>query len=121
MRITLCGSTRFKKEFQAAEAALALHGHTVYSCAMWGHGGDVIGDQDKLMLDAVHMSKIANSEMIFVLNVGGYIGESTLREIYFAHAIGRRVRFLVDDATSLRLQNPNTVRPTSVKPSPLKV
>lgn len=92
--ITLCGSTRFKKEFQATEAQLALNGYAVYSCALWGHDGDELTDEDKLMLDAVHMVKIANSDAIFVINKDGHIGPSTRREIFFARGMGKQVYYL---------------------------
>lgn len=93
MRVTLCGSTRFKDDFDKANAELSLAGHVVYSCALWGHSGDTLTDYDKLMLDAVHFAKIANSDGIHVLNIGGYIGESTRREIYFAASMGKEISF----------------------------
>jgi hypothetical protein len=92
--ITLCGSTRFKEQFQTAEANLSLNGFTVYSCALWGHSGNPLTEEDKLVLDAVHMVKIANSDAIFVINPGGYVGESTRREIFFARGMGKKVYFL---------------------------
>lgn len=96
MKITLCGSTRFRDAFDKANAELSLQGHTVYTCALWGHAGDSLTANDKLMLDAVHFAKIANSDAILVLNVDDYIGESTRREIYFANAMEKEVRFLED-------------------------
>lgn len=94
MNITLCGSTRFKDVFDKANAELSLRGHTVYSCALWGHSGDTLTPNNKLMLDAVHFSKIVNSDAILVLNAEDYVGESTRREIYFAHAMGKSIFFL---------------------------
>lgn len=116
-RITLCGSTRFKKEFQLAEAQLALRGYTVYSCALWGHSNDPLSVEDKLILDAVHMAKIANSDAILVINPGGYIGESTKREIFFARAMGKEVKFLELDDTAKLLSSGN-VR-TEYRPCPV--
>jgi hypothetical protein len=110
MRITLCGSTRFKTLFQRVEAELSKLGHVVYSCALWGHTGDELSAEDKLMLDAVHMAKIANSDCIFVINQEGYVGESTLREIFFAHSMRKRVNFLILDARARLLKDPLTVR-----------
>ena len=40
------------------------------------------------------MVKILNSDEIFVLNVGGYIGETTERQIAFAKLLGKRIRYL---------------------------
>lgn len=114
--ITLCGSTRFKDTFQQVEAVLALQGYSVYSCALWGHAGNPLSAEDKLMLDAVHLAKIANSDAIFVLNVGGYIGESTLREIFFAQSMSKRVYFYSLDEkvrkikSNYRLEDQQVVR-----------
>lgn len=106
-KITLCGSTRFKADFQRIEAQLALRGYTVYSCALWGHADDPLSAEDKLMLDAVHMAKIANSDAIFVINPGGYIGESTKREIFFAKALGKGLHFLVNDVAAGKYRSAN--------------
>ncbi len=94
-KITLCGSTRFKKAFGEWNARLTLEGYVVYSVAMWSHGGRIDPTpEQKELLDQVHLKKILNSEGIFVLDVGGYIGESTRREINYATAIGREVKYL---------------------------
>jgi hypothetical protein len=92
--ITLCGSTRFKDQFQQTERRLALEGYAVYSCSLWGHSDDPLTEDQKLMLDAVHQVKIMNSECIMVINVGGYVGESTKREIMLADNLGKKITFL---------------------------
>ncbi len=46
------------------------------------------------MLDDMHKRKIDMADEIFVINVGGYIGESTRGEIEYAKATGKPVRFL---------------------------
>lgn len=105
--ITLCGSTRFKETFKKVEVALTRSGYAVYSCAEFGHAdGQDIDEEGKLILDAVHCVKIANSKAIFVVNVGGYIGESTRREIYYAQAMGVTVHFL-ETANGTTLRNLN--------------
>lgn len=45
-------------------------------------------------LDDMHLRKIDLADEIFVINVGGYIGESTSREIEYAQATGKTVRYL---------------------------
>jgi len=107
MKITLCGSTRFWDKFQTLNKLLTLDGHTVYTVAVGKH--DKPSADDKLMLDAVHMCKIANSDMIVVINEEGYIGESTRREIYFAMAMQKKVAFLrpdIGEAFELRKREP---------------
>lgn len=42
----------------------------------------------------VHMRKIEASDAVFVLDVGGYVGESTKKEIALAGALGKEVLYL---------------------------
>ena len=46
------------------------------------------------MLDDMHKRKIDMADEIFVINVGGYIGESTRSEIEYAKSKGIGVRYL---------------------------
>jgi len=47
------------------------------------------------MLDEMHLRKIDLADEIFVINVGGYIGESTRREIEYAEKNNKEVKYLV--------------------------
>lgn len=101
--ITLCGSTRFKDQFMEAQKRLTLEGNIVISVGLYGHSGDseVWENMDegtrtrtKEMLDDMHKRKIDMADEIFVINVGGYIGESTRSEIEYAHKTGKKVKYL---------------------------
>ena len=94
--ITLCGSTRFKDAFLEAQKRLTLAGNIVISVGLFGHAGDdeVWTEGVKEMLDDMHKRKIDMADEIFVVNVGGYIGESTRSEIDYATANGKSVRDL---------------------------
>ena len=46
------------------------------------------------MLDDMHKRKIDMADEIFVINVGGYIGDSTQSEIDYAAKAGKSIRFL---------------------------
>ena len=94
--ITLCGSTRFKDAFIKAQKELTLAGNIVISVGLFGHSGDdeVWKEGTKEMLDDMHRRKIDMADEIFVINVGGYIGESTRSEIEYALAAGKPVRYL---------------------------
>ncbi|SDB33931.1 hypothetical protein [Eubacterium oxidoreducens] len=48
----------------------------------------------KEMLDDMHKRKIDMADSIYVINVGGYIGESTRSEIEYAKAYGKKIIFL---------------------------
>ena len=94
--ITLCGSTRFKDEFLEAQKRLTLEGNIVISVGLFGHSGDneVWSDGVKDMLDRQHLAKIDLADEIFVVNVGGYIGDSTRREIAYAEYKGKSITYL---------------------------
>ena len=94
--ITLCGSTRFKEQFLEAQKRLTLAGNIVISVGLFGHSGDdeVWTEGTKEMLDDMHKRKIDLADGIYVINVGGYIGASTLSEIDYALAHGKTVEYL---------------------------
>lgn len=94
--ITLCGSTRFKDEFLEVQKKLTLDGNIVISVGLFGHSGDSeVWDGDtKEMLDDMHKRKIDMADEIFVINVGSYIGSSTMSEIEYAQKNGKLVRYL---------------------------
>lgn len=51
----------------------------------------------KEMLDDMHKRKIDMADEIFVISVGGYIGESTKFEIEYAIETGKGVRYLEEN------------------------
>ena len=101
--ITLCGSTRFKDEFMEAQKRLTLEGNIVISVGLFGHSGDeeVWENMDegtltktKEMLDDMHKRKIDMADAIFVINKGGYIGDSTRSEIEYAKKHNKIINYL---------------------------
>ena len=106
--ITLCGSTRFKDAFMEVQKQLTLDGNIVISVGLFGHSGDNEVwegmDEDtltktKLMLDDMHKRKIDMSDGIYVINVGGYIGDSTRSEIEYAKRTGKDIQYLEEPAS----------------------
>lgn len=94
--ITLCGSTRFKEQFLEAQKRLTLEGNIVISVGLFGHSGDneVWSEGTKEMLDDMHKCKIDMADSIYVINVGGYVGESTRSEIEYAKKNGKAIEYL---------------------------
>ena len=72
--ITLCGSTRFKDDFERVNKELTLQDNIVISVAFFGHSGDVITDEQKTLLDRIHKRKIDLADIIYIINKDGYIG-----------------------------------------------
>ena len=98
--ICLCGSSKFKDQINAVNAKLSLAGNLVISLGLFGHTD--LPDLDwttgssevKIMLDELHKRKIDLADEIYVVNVGGYIGESTRSEIAYAMAHGKVIKYL---------------------------
>lgn len=97
--VCLCGSTRFMGAFQKAEFDETLAGRIVLTIGcdtksdgelFKGPGGEAI----KARLDTLHLRKIDLADEVLILNVGGYVGESTRRELEYARRRGKFVRFL---------------------------
>ena len=89
--VCLCGSTRFRAEIVEANRLFTLEGHIVLAPGVFGHDGDPITDDEKAKLDALHLRKIDMAEQVIVIAPGGYIGESTRREIVYAESTGKPV------------------------------
>ena len=109
--ITLCGSTRFKDEFLEAQKRLTLDGNIVISVGLFGHSGDdeVWTEGVKDMLDRQHLAKIDLADEIFVINVGGYIGDSTRREIAYAEFKGKTISYLEECKKTSIYDNSNAI------------
>lgn len=90
-RVTLCGSTKFRTEYELWNKRLTLAGFLVYSVAGFALGGDVFTDEEKKRLDQMHLAKIDASHIVVVINPGGYIGASTRNEIKHAEMSGKPV------------------------------
>jgi hypothetical protein len=91
--IVLCGSTRFKDEINFVNSQLTKQGSIVISMGVFGHVDapdeelwKTNGSPTKIMLDELHKRKIDLADLVYVVNPGGYIGESTRSEIEYAQA-----------------------------------
>jgi len=99
--VCLCGSTRFKDAFDEANYRETMAGKIVLSVGFFMHAsgnkhGEGIGatPEQKVCLDELHKRKIDISDEVLILNVGGYIGESTQSELDYAEEHCKSVRFL---------------------------
>jgi len=92
--ITLCGSTKFKEFFLYMQKHLTLQNHIVISVGLFGHADNIkLRRHEKEMLDDMHKEKIDISNAIYVIDIGGYIGESTRREIEYARKMGKKIYY----------------------------
>ncbi len=102
--VCLCGSTRFLDTFFEMGWKYTLEGWIVLSIGVsniaddqGGHGAEAIGPDVADRLDELYLRKIDLADEIMILNVGGYIGESTLKELMYAQSIGKKIVFLEND------------------------
>ena len=95
--ITLCGSTRFKNTFLEVERLLSYKEYIVISVGIYQHTD--IEDRNRMtptikeMQDDMHKCKIDMSDEIYVIDVDGYIGDSTRSQIEYAKACGKKVHY----------------------------
>ena len=101
--VCLCGSTKFMEAFQEANLKFTLEGWIVLSVGTNTKSDAQLTRENyfndpsiKIRLDELHKRKIDLSDEVFVLNVGGYIGESTRSEIDYAKAIGKPIKYLLN-------------------------
>ena len=103
--VCLCGSTRFWRTFQEANLRESLAGRIVLSIGGASasddeHFGDLPADERdriKAQLDELHLRKIDLADAVLILDVDGYIGESTARELAYAEGQGKAIRFWRDE------------------------
>ena len=93
--ITLCGSIKFKDEFMKVQEKLTLEGNIVLIPNFFTNiKKEDINLEFKNMLDKMHKQKIDMSNEIYVINIGGYIGESTKSEIEYAKSKGKKIFYI---------------------------
>ena len=104
--IVLCGSSRFVAEmaviawaFERDEGVITMGLHLLpvgYCDDVPGHIAEHEGVAEKM--DELHWRKIDLADKIFVVNIGGYIGDSTRAEIEYAERTGKTVKYLETSA-----------------------
>lgn len=96
--VCYCGSLRVALDaFKRAEYESVMKGEiALLPCCMFVDIQREYGEESdyKAKADDLHKRKIDICDEVFVLNVGGYIGESTRSEINYALSIGKPIIYL---------------------------
>jgi hypothetical protein len=99
--VCLCGSTRFMDRFFEVGWTETLAGNIVlgvgvckYTDASGGQGGEVIDQDVADALDALHLRKIDMADEVIIIRVNGYVGLSTGKELAYAQAQGKPIRYV---------------------------
>jgi len=88
--VCICGSARFIEEMREINRQLTLAGVIVVAPT---EVSDDITAEQRALLGELHLRKIDLADRVVVVNTGGYIGDSTSREIGYARAAGKPVAF----------------------------
>lgn len=102
--VCLCGSSRFVGEMAVIawelekEGVIVLRLNLLPSWYEWHEGvasdyqaeAEGVADQ----MDELHLRKIDLADRVLVVNIGGYIGDSTRAEIAYCEQTGRRVGYV---------------------------
>ncbi len=94
MKLTLCGSLKFEPYWHEANKQLGLAGHICYSVMTFPSiegAKSWYTDEQKWTLDLAHLAKIEESEGVVMLNIAGYLGESSMRELEWARMRDKKV------------------------------
>ncbi len=96
--ITVCGSLRFVKEMMEITEKMELQGNCmlvpIYNPSR--PDKDSFTEEEGLMLDKMHKERIKLADAILVVNIDGYIGNSTKNEIEFAKSLNKEVIYYTD-------------------------
>lgn len=95
--IAIVGSMRFRAYMDEVERQFIREGKTpIAPTACFRDYLGVWDRHDKAMLDALHIRKLALCDEMFVVDVDGYVGESTKKEIAAFEEAGRPIAYLSD-------------------------
>lgn len=89
--VTICGSMKFAKQMQTIASDLEINnGWCVIQCVYDFDKKNCTQEQLENVVNA-HWKKIDISDAIYVVNIGGYLGESTRREIEYARSKNKEI------------------------------
>ena len=92
--VTLCGSMRFQNEMMEIAEKLAREGECVLTPVYMVTKDYEISEEEVKRLKLEQFKRIELADEVLVVNVDGYVGESTMAEIEFAERNGKRVRWM---------------------------
>lgn len=107
--VCLCGSTRYKDHFARAGFHETLAKRIVLSigCDAKSDNELKITDEMKKQLDELHLRKIELADEVLIIDVDGYVGESTRNEIAHAERLGKKLRSYTREYLGTELQATN--------------
>ena len=92
--VTICGSMKFRNEMMMISEKLELEQRYVVIQCIYGDSSKEYNESEMEILSKLHFEKIKISDAIYVINVNGYIGEATKKEIEFAKSLNKEILYL---------------------------
>lgn len=91
--VTICGSMKYAKQMQRIAGVLAIDkGWCILQCVYELDLGS-LKSEDLDLLKNEHLKRIEISDAIYVVNIDGYIGDSTNIEIEYAKKLGKEILY----------------------------
>lgn len=97
--IVLCGSIRFKKQFQEIYEKLTLEGNLVLLPIFFENTNEEL--IDKALLMKIHKQKIDMADEVQFINVDGYLGKDSIEELEYAQNHKKHITFLEKRETNI--------------------
>lgn len=95
--IAIIGSTKFAKQFKTSAQYFQILGYVVLTTFIYdGADGRPISEAMQIMFEELGCQRIAMADEVFVVNVNGYIGENTKKELEFAKSIGKPISYYTE-------------------------
>lgn len=89
--LTICGSMRFSGQMQQIARELETrHGFNILQCV---YGKEELDRVAQERLKSAHYRKIELSDGIYVVDIGGYIGNSVRAEIDYATSLDKLILY----------------------------
>ena len=91
--VTICGSMKFSNEMKRIAFELeSMKGYVVLQCT-YNDSKTEITSQMFENLKKSHFRKIEMSDMIYVVDKDGYVGDSVKQEIEYAKNLNKEIRY----------------------------
>ena len=89
--ITLCGSMRFEAEMQRIALELECRGDVCVLPLVFNVPGRELTGAERERLGAAHYKRIELCDTVYVVDIGGHIGEAVRAEIACAQRMGKEI------------------------------
>ena len=89
--VTICGSMKYKQEM--IELATELELEKEYVVIQCVYSNRNYNEKELDILSQIHFKKIEMSDAIYVVNIDGYIGNSTQKEIAYAKKLNKEILY----------------------------